>query len=65
MFNTHTYLGRNAAVMIAWILLSCGTLVVFSWYMRRFEYPRVTYIPPSSARSSNKEVDKVIEEVQR
>ena len=31
MFNTESHLGRNAAVIIAWIVMSCATLTVFTW----------------------------------
>ena len=67
MFNTRTYLGRNAAVMIAWILLSCVTVAVFSWYMRRYDESNAEapYRPPSLKISSDKEVDKIIEEEKR
>ncbi|RPD68703.1 hypothetical protein L226DRAFT_540433 [Lentinus tigrinus ALCF2SS1-7] len=33
MFNTNSHLGRNAAVIIAWILMSCGTLSLLTWFM--------------------------------
>ncbi|OCH87106.1 hypothetical protein OBBRIDRAFT_796525 [Obba rivulosa] len=35
LFNTESHLGRDAAVMVAWILLSCGTISLFTWGMRR------------------------------
>ena len=31
MFDTENHLGRNAAVIIAWIVMSCATLTVFTW----------------------------------
>ena len=34
MFNTNSHLGRNAAVIIAWIVMSCGTLSLLTWFMR-------------------------------
>ncbi len=37
MFNTNSHLGRNAAVIIAWILMSCGTLSLLTWLKRWFE----------------------------
>ncbi|KAI0820843.1 hypothetical protein BC628DRAFT_1422520 [Trametes gibbosa] len=41
MFDTNSHLGRNVAVIIAWILMSCGTISVFTWYMRRREQRRL------------------------
>ncbi len=40
MFDTNSHLGKNAAVLIAWILMSCGTLTVFTLLMRRLESRR-------------------------
>ncbi|KAI1787220.1 hypothetical protein LXA43DRAFT_719015 [Ganoderma leucocontextum] len=37
MFNTESHLGRNAAVIIAWIIMSCATLTVFTWLVRHIE----------------------------
>ena len=37
MFNTNSHLGRNAAVIIAWIVMSCGTLSLLTWLMRWLE----------------------------
>ena len=37
MFNTRSDLGRNAGVIIAWIAVSCVTVLVFSWLLRRRE----------------------------
>ncbi|KAI9069931.1 hypothetical protein FKP32DRAFT_1670972 [Trametes sanguinea] len=41
MFNTNSHLGRNIAVIVAWIIMSCGTMTVFTWYMRRREKRRL------------------------
>ncbi|KAI8976311.1 hypothetical protein BD414DRAFT_467212 [Trametes punicea] len=41
MFNTNSHLGRNIAVIVAWILMSCGTMSVLTWYMRRREKRRL------------------------
>lgn len=67
MFNTRTYFGRNAAVMIAWILLSCVTIAVFSWCMHRYDqsHTNTPYRPPSLKIPSDKEVDQIIEEEKR
>ncbi|KAI0808363.1 hypothetical protein C8Q74DRAFT_1233073 [Fomes fomentarius] len=40
MFDTNSHLGKNAAVLIAWIIMSCGTLTVFTLLMRRLESRR-------------------------
>ncbi|KAI0707430.1 hypothetical protein C8T65DRAFT_650942 [Cerioporus squamosus] len=37
MFDTNSHLGRNAAVIIAWILMSCGTLSLLTWLTRWYE----------------------------
>ncbi|KAH7906449.1 hypothetical protein BJ138DRAFT_1162589 [Hygrophoropsis aurantiaca] len=37
VFNTCSYLPRNAAVLVGWTLLSSLTLIVFTWYIRRCE----------------------------
>ena len=29
--------GRNVAVIIAWIIMSCATMTLFTWFMRRRE----------------------------
>ncbi|KAG0697830.1 hypothetical protein DFH29DRAFT_944459 [Suillus ampliporus] len=34
VFNTHSYLPRNAGVLVAWIVLSALTMSLFSWYCR-------------------------------
>lgn len=68
MFDSRAYLGRNAAVMIAWILLSCGTVAVFSWYMRRYDHSLLICTTcsskhssaPSSKHPSDREVDKIL-----
>ena len=41
MFNTASHLGRNAAVIIAWIIMSCATLTLFTWLLRRIERRRL------------------------
>lgn len=69
MFDTNSQLGRNIAVIIAWILLSCGTITVFTWYMRRRER-RILYAlatrpakksaddaPPKSSKGKEKTVE--------
>ncbi|KAI0739998.1 hypothetical protein C8Q80DRAFT_208199 [Daedaleopsis nitida] len=40
MFDTNSHLGLNAAVIVAWIIMSCGTLTVFTWLMRRIDLRR-------------------------
>jgi hypothetical protein len=35
IFNTHSHLGVNASVLVGWILVSCGTLSGFTWFIRR------------------------------
>ncbi|KAM5536448.1 hypothetical protein V8D89_009884 [Ganoderma adspersum] len=37
MFNTESHLGRNAAVIIAWIIMSGATMTVFTWLVRHLE----------------------------
>ena len=37
LFNTSTSFAQNAGVMIGWICLSCGTVSLFTWWMRRRE----------------------------
>lgn len=37
LFNTASHLGRNAGVMLGWVALSCGTTVLFTWWMHRRE----------------------------
>ncbi|KAI0357269.1 hypothetical protein OH77DRAFT_1399501 [Trametes cingulata] len=41
MFDTTSHLGRNIAVIVAWIIMSCCTMTVFTWYMRRRERRRL------------------------
>ncbi|KAM5536444.1 hypothetical protein V8D89_009880 [Ganoderma adspersum] len=40
MFNTESHLGRNAAVIIAWIIMSGATMTVFIWIIRHLEKKR-------------------------
>jgi len=35
IFNTHSHMGRNAGVLIAWIALSVGTITVFTYLTER------------------------------
>lgn len=37
LFDTTTDFGQIAGVMVGWIGMSCGTLVLFTWWMRRRE----------------------------
>ncbi|KAH9938891.1 uncharacterized protein BXZ73DRAFT_44386 [Epithele typhae] len=37
LFNTKDNLGVNAGVLVAWIALSCFTITLFSWIVRRWE----------------------------
>lgn len=37
LFNVQTNFAQNAGVMIGWIALSCGTVSLFTWWMRRRE----------------------------
>ena len=34
LFDTENFLGRNAAIIVAWIILSACTTVVFTWLVR-------------------------------
>ncbi|KAI0699407.1 hypothetical protein BC835DRAFT_1412597 [Cytidiella melzeri] len=36
-FNTQNNLVQNAGVMIGWISLSCGTTLIFTWWIRKRE----------------------------
>ena len=36
-FTTASNLVQNAGVMIGWISLSCGTTLIFTWWMRKRE----------------------------
>ncbi|KAI0641589.1 hypothetical protein C8Q79DRAFT_918920 [Trametes meyenii] len=56
MFNTNSHLGKNVAVIIAWIILSCGTMTCFTWYMRRREV-RQLYAHAATARAKAKTPD--------
>ena len=35
IFDTKNHLGLNAGVLIAWIVLSCITIPLFTWITRR------------------------------
>ncbi|KAG9037262.1 hypothetical protein FRB95_006205 [Tulasnella sp. JGI-2019a] len=37
IFNTHSHLGRNAGIILAWVALSCITIPLFTWWTRRPE----------------------------
>ncbi|EGO22942.1 hypothetical protein SERLADRAFT_362324 [Serpula lacrymans var. lacrymans S7.9] len=37
VFNTYSLLARNAGILLGWALLSCCTLVLFTWQGRRSE----------------------------
>ncbi|KAH8113159.1 hypothetical protein DFH11DRAFT_365230 [Phellopilus nigrolimitatus] len=37
IFNAYSHLPTNAAVLIAWVLLSCGSLSVFTWLVRAYD----------------------------
>ncbi|TFK21059.1 hypothetical protein FA15DRAFT_598573 [Coprinopsis marcescibilis] len=38
--GTHNEIGLNIAVLFVWIIISCFTLVVFQWYVRKREIRR-------------------------
>ena len=42
LFNTSSHLGRNAAIIVAWIVMSCGTMTLFTWLVRVIEHRRRT-----------------------
>ena len=54
MFDTNSHLGRNIAVIVAWIIISCGTMTVFTWYMRRREKRRLYAYATASAATKGK-----------
>ncbi|KAG8854906.1 hypothetical protein FRB96_007306 [Tulasnella sp. 330] len=37
IFNTHSHLGKNAGIILAWAALSCITIPLFTWWTRRAE----------------------------
>ncbi|KAG8963014.1 hypothetical protein FRC03_003510 [Tulasnella sp. 419] len=41
IFNTKNTLGKNAGVLIAWIILSCITIPLFTWFTRRKDVMQV------------------------
>lgn len=49
LFNTHSDLGRNAGVIVAWIALSCGTVLVFTWIFRARELQTFALMVPQPA----------------
>ncbi|KAI0653466.1 hypothetical protein C8Q70DRAFT_1035581 [Cubamyces menziesii] len=54
MFDTNSHLGRNIAVIVAWIIMSCGTMTVFTWYMRRREKRRLYAYATATAATKGK-----------
>ncbi|PIL26822.1 hypothetical protein GSI_11083 [Ganoderma sinense ZZ0214-1] len=56
MFNTDSHLGRNAAVIIAWIIMSCATMTVFTWLVRHLEKKRRLRLRVQRTRSKSPEV---------
>ncbi|KAG8874409.1 hypothetical protein FRB97_005917 [Tulasnella sp. 331] len=37
IFNTHSQLGKNAGIILAWAAFSCITIPLFTWWMRKAE----------------------------
>ncbi|TBU27609.1 hypothetical protein BD311DRAFT_723883 [Dichomitus squalens] len=62
MFNTASHLGRNAAVIIAWIIMSCATLTLFTWLMRRIERRRLRALQSRTRSKSPENTPLEIEE---
>ncbi|OBZ73437.1 Nitrosoguanidine resistance protein SNG1 [Grifola frondosa] len=55
MFNTKSSLGRNAAVLVAWIIMSCATMTIFTWLIRRREHVRLRRIAEVDSSGSKKD----------
>nr|VWO94476.1 Chitin synthase (EC [Ganoderma boninense] len=51
LFNTDSHLGRNAAVIIAWIIMSCATMTVFTWLVRHLEKKRRLRVQRTRSKS--------------
>lgn len=49
VFNTESHLGVNLAVLFAWILMSLGTISIFTWFVRRREVRKRWGPPPDNS----------------
>jgi len=38
------YTERETRLVVAWILITCGTILMANWSISRMEYPRPPYI---------------------
>ncbi|KIP12864.1 hypothetical protein PHLGIDRAFT_97603 [Phlebiopsis gigantea 11061_1 CR5-6] len=69
LFNTTTDFGQTVGVMVGWISVSCGTLVLFTWWMRRRELAALLQdasIAEPSLRGSRGDVAEVaVEETKK
>lgn len=50
IFNVHSDLGRNAGVLIAWIILSCITTVLFTIWLRSYELDALLLLNPPARK---------------
>ncbi|KAL5480246.1 hypothetical protein ACEPAI_1516 [Sanghuangporus weigelae] len=41
LFDTYSHLGKNAGILIAWVLISCCTTALFTWFMRYWEVRKI------------------------
>ncbi|KAL5512381.1 hypothetical protein ACEPAG_3373 [Sanghuangporus baumii] len=41
LFGTYSHLGKNAGILIAWVLISCCTTALFTWFMRYWEVRKI------------------------
>lgn len=67
LFNTSTNFAQNAGVMIGWISMSCGTLLLFTWWMRKREVAALLEdesITGGSRRASREQIVEIEEEKQ-
>ncbi|KAL5522259.1 hypothetical protein ACEPAF_2116 [Sanghuangporus sanghuang] len=37
LFDTYSHMGKNAGILIAWVLISCCTTALSTWFMRYWE----------------------------
>lgn len=51
LFDVQTNFAQNAGVMVGWIALSCGTVVLFTWWMRKREVAALLADETTSIRS--------------
>jgi len=38
------YTERETRLIVAWVLITCGTILMANWSISRMEYPRPAYI---------------------